>query len=746
MPTPIEYSWLIPVLPAVAAGIVALFGARVLKGASHWPIWIGVGGSAILSLWILCTLLGQVDGMATGLKAGLTYQPEFFTWIAAGRFEAKAAFLIDPLTAVMLAVVTGIGFLIMVFSAGYMHGEKGYWRFFASLGLFIFAMTTLVMGNNLLLLFLGWEGVGLASYLLIGYYSDQPAAREAAKKAFIVNRIGDCGMAIGMMLIYLLFGTLTYFTPEHTGFLDQIASGVKFVDGSWEATAFHAIPFLLMLGCFGKSAQWPLFTWLPDAMAGPTPVSALIHAATMVTAGIYLTVRCGPVFYSSPLALTTLGVVACFTSILTATIAMRQYDLKKVFAYSTVSQLGFMFVGVAALAPVAGIFHVVTHAFFKALLFLGSGVVMHATGGELDLRKMSGLKKILPVTNWLMLIGCAALAGFPFVTAGFYSKDEILANAFNHNVVLGALMLACAGLTAYYTFRLYFRVFCGEEIIPGVGPTRYSEGMAPAADAAATAHDDPEEGDDHGHAHPAAHDASHGHDDHHHSHEPLILVGPLVVLAVGALLAGFLNFPAREHNSLSAFLGHSQSLAAGYDVARTRFWREVGSSEAMGTAAEQTSGTTAEGKTTTGATVVDSEPFGIDAAGEAEIHHTVSHGLMMGLSAVVSLAGIGLAYFFHLKNRGAIAATNGSSLARVLEGRYWLDEIYDAAVVKPLFLLGKAADLVDMLVNAAVWAVGYVPQVGALAISYATGRGRLQGYAVTMAIGIVIVLVVVFRH
>jgi NADH-quinone oxidoreductase subunit L len=717
---PVTHSYLIPLLPLLAAGLVALFGARVLKGQSHWLIWLGVGGSAVLSLWMLMAMVMGSHGAEREVYGGLAEfkwaaQVPFFRWIeagGAGGFKADAAFWIDPLTAVMLSVVTGIGFLIMVFSAGYMHGEKGYWRFFASLGLFIFAMTVLVLADNLVLMFLGWEGVGLASYLLIGYYSDQPAAREAAKKAFVVNRIGDLGLAIGIMLIFVLFGTVSFFGNEgERGFLTQIAAGVPAGFHGWQLTAYHAIPYLLLLGCFGKSAQWPLFTWLPDAMAGPTPVSALIHAATMVTAGVYLVVRCAPMFYSFPDTWVFLGIVACFTSILTATIAMRQYDLKKVFAYSTVSQLGFMFVGAAALAPVAAIFHLVTHAFFKALLFLGSGVVMHATGGELDLRKMSGLKKHLPLTRWLVLIGCAALAGFPLITAGFYSKDEIVGNAIAHNPILGGLMLLCAALTAYYTFRLYFRVFEGEEIFPGHGPAKVSAGMALSVDPHGAAGNDPEE-------HKPDTDHSHRHDQHAHedhgSHEPLILVGPLVLLAVGALLAGFLNFPKPM---LADFLGQSPSLAWGFDAA-TRALNHV---------------------------ELNPEPFGQHAKAGELLAHGLPEWAVFVVSGVIAVAGIFLAYVFHLKNRSAVAKTNGTALSKVLEARYWLDEIYEAVVVKPLRVLARAMDLLDLLINAVVWGVSYALKVGAFLLSILTQRGYLQGYAVAMLIGLAIVLVLFFR-
>src|SRR3954452_19328303 len=436
---PIQYSYLIPLAPLVGAVIAGFFGAKWLKGQSHWPIWLGVGFSALLSICLLTEMLklhngGAVEGATEHAASSLSHVQNYFTWIDAGNFKVQWGYFFDSLTATMLCVVCGIGFFITVFAAGYMKGETGYFRFFAYLGLFIFMMTNLVMGENLIMLYLGWEGVGLCSYLLIGYYYDKPAAREAAKKAFLVNRVGDFGFALGIMLSFYAFGTVSYFGQgigTSTGLLEMAGNGqLHGTLTAFQRTALDWIPFLLMLGAFGKSAQFPLYVWLPDAMEGPTPVSALIHAATMVTAGVYMIARCGTLFVGSDPAMTTIAVVGAFTALFAATISLRQFDLKKVFAYSTISQLGFMFVGVGVLAPVAGVFHLITHAFFKALLFLSSGVVMHAMGGVLDMRQMSGVRKVLPKTNILILIGCLALAGFPPLS-GFFSKDEIIGGTFN---------------------------------------------------------------------------------------------------------------------------------------------------------------------------------------------------------------------------------------------------------------------------------------------------------------------------
>jgi NADH-quinone oxidoreductase subunit L len=687
----VKYSYLIPLLPLFGAMIAGFLGAKILRGQSHWPIWLGVGASAVISLSLLFAMIGlSHDGKPLAVVV------DWYTWIEAGSFKATAGCFIDNLTAIMLCVVTGIGFLITVFSAGYMKGEAGYFRFFAYLGLFIFAMTCLVMGNNFIMLYLGWEGVGVCSYLLIGYYYERPSARDAAKKAFLVNRIGDFGFGLGIMLIFLTFGTISYFgtgVGTHTGVLelatmpiDQL-SQIATVHTEWVPTAMKWVPFLLMIGAFGKSAQFPLYVWLPDAMEGPTPVSALIHAATMVTAGVYMIVRCGTLFVSNEAAMTTIACIGAFTALLAATIALRQFDLKKVFAYSTISQLGYMFVAVGCFAPVAGVFHLVTHAFFKALLFLSCGVVMHAMFGELDMRKMSGLKSVLPKTRWLILIGCLALAGCPFFS-GFFSKDAIVAAAFTRSWVLGALMLFVAFMTAYYTFRLYFRVFEGPLVTVAPPPP--------------PAHDH----DSHGHG-----SDDHGHDHEHHNHEPFLMIAPLVLLAIGALLAGYLNWPAPH---LGAFLGQSPSISAAYDMAKTVPAAPEELAKTMGQSTE-------------------SEGF----------------SPLMILSGLITLIGIGLAYYLHLKNRpldDAIAERLGP-LTRLIEAKFWVDEIYQAFIVNPLRMLGEffyGFDrwVIDMLVNMAGWIcqlVGYL-------LKFTTQRGYLQGYAAAMVLGVAAILLFVFMH
>jgi len=450
---------LIPGLPLAACTFIGVFG-RWLKGAAHVPAVLAMVGS-------LCIALALVVGLTNGSLSPLK-DVSIYDWIMAGSLQVNVAFTVDQLTALYLSFITGIGLLIFIYAAGYMKGDEGYWRFFAYLSIFVFFMCVLVMANNFILLYLGWEGVGLASYLLIGFYYPRPAAVAAAKKAFIVNRIGDFGLLIGIFLLYSYFGT-----TEFTLIFEKMENDDALVRQF--APVLYFVPFCLMLGAFGKSAQFPLHVWLPDAMEGPTPVSALIHAATMVTAGVYLIARCMPIFGNTIIdpGHHALNVVACvggFTAFLAATIAMCQYDLKRIWAYSTLSQLGYMFMGLGVAGGVAAssaVFHVFTHAFFKALLFLSAGSVMHAMGGELDIRKMSGIKKVMPITRITMLIGCVALAGLPFVGAGFFSKDEIIHHALNSSMAwLGWLGLGVALMTAYYTFRVYFRVFEGPLELP----------------------------------------------------------------------------------------------------------------------------------------------------------------------------------------------------------------------------------------------------------------------------------------
>jgi NADH-quinone oxidoreductase subunit L len=429
--------WLIPVFPLVGFLLNGIFGRRFSKTAVNV---IAIGSVVLSFLWVLKTLFALGD-----LYTAHTEQ--YFTWIQSGILNVGFDFTVDRLTAVMLLVVTGVGSLIHIYSIGYMAHEGGYYRFFAYLNLFMFFMLTLVLAANYLVMFVGWEGVGLCSYLLIGFYFDKQSATSAGNKAFIVNRIGDFGFSLAMFLIVVNFGSLDF--------------GVVFtsVAGHSEA-ALTAIAFLLLLGACGKSAQLPLYVWLPDAMAGPTPVSALIHAATMVTAGVYMVARSSAIYLKAPAAMEAVAIIGLATAFFAATIGMAQNDIKKVFAYSTVSQLGYMFLGLGVTAFSAGIFHLVTHACFKALLFLGSGSVIHALAGEQDLRNMGGLRKKIPWTFWTMMCAALAISGVP-PFSGFYSKDSILVAANHHAPWMYWVGVITAGITSFYVFRAMFLAFFG---------------------------------------------------------------------------------------------------------------------------------------------------------------------------------------------------------------------------------------------------------------------------------------------
>jgi len=435
----IQLVWVIPGLPLAAFLINGLFGRRWLGHLTGWIATGAVGLSALLAIGVFVDVLRGVERSTVVL----------YRWIGVGEFKIDVAAFIDPLSSVMLLVVTVVGTLIFVFANGYMAHDQGFPRFFTWFSLFVFAMLILVMADNYLLMFVGWEGVGLCSYLLIGYWFQNTAPQKAANKAFWMNRIGDWGYTIGMITIFLVFGSLQF-----TEVFEKVGIATQ--------ANLTLICLALFVGATGKSAQLPLYSWLPDAMEGPTPVSALIHAATMVTAGVYLVARSTPLFVAAGPALQVVAVIGALTAIFAATIALVQFDIKRVMAYSTVSQLGYMFLALGVGAPVAAIFHLATHAFFKALLFLGSGSVIHATGNEQDMRKMGGLRRKMPVTYWTMLIAGGALAALPPL-AGFWSKDEIVGAAFvSGQTVLWAVGIITAVLTAFYVTRAMWLTFHGE--------------------------------------------------------------------------------------------------------------------------------------------------------------------------------------------------------------------------------------------------------------------------------------------
>jgi NADH-quinone oxidoreductase subunit L len=479
--------WVIPALPLAGFIINALFGPQLGKKVSGLLATVAIWAAFACSL----AIFSQVGAVAEKR----VFSPAF-DWMGVAGLKLELA--ADPLTALMLLVITGVGALIHGYSMGYMSHEKNYSRYFTYLNLFVFFMLILVLGANLVLTFVGWEGVGLASYLLIGFYSEKKSATDAGKKAFIVNRVGDAALLIALFALYWSYGTLDYFGAE--GILTKAGTN----------SAGVLIPLLLFIGACGKSAQFPLHVWLPDAMEGPTPVSALIHAATMVTAGVFLVCRMSPLFVGSPAAMTVVAVVGLFTAIFAASIALTQNDIKKVLAYSTVSQLGFMFLACGVGAFTAAMFHVLTHAFFKALLFLGSGSVIHAMSGEQDMRKMGGLQKKLPITFLTMAIGTAAISGIPLL-AGFWSKDEILLGAFKASPIYWGVAFITAGMTAFYMTRMMVKTFFGER--------RYDD-----------------------------HVASHLHE------SPLSMTLPLGVLAVLSLFGGFLNAEAFGIHALGHWL------------------------------------------------------------------------------------------------------------------------------------------------------------------------------------------------
>ena len=609
--TPNLNLWLIPILPLAGAAINGLFGKRSSRQAVSI---VGLFFSGAAFAWALSVALrfSSLD---------LPYQEYLAHWIRAGNFSADFAFYLDQLSLVMLLVVTGVGFLIHIYSVGYMWDDPSYYRFFSYLNLFMFFMLTLVLANNYLLMFIGWEGVGLASYLLIGFWFTKDSAASAGKKAFIVNRIGDFGFLIGLFLIIQHFGSLNF-----TQVFDQVQPMVPETAGTGLLTA---IGILLMVGACGKSAQIPLYVWLPDAMEGPTPVSALIHAATMVTAGVYMVSRSHVIFERAPSALTVVAVIGTLTAFFAATIGITQTDIKKVLAYSTVSQLGYMFMACGVGAFSAGIFHLMTHAFFKGLLFLAAGSVIHAVGGEQDMRKMGGLRTKLPWTFWTMTAGTLAIAGIPGL-AGFFSKDEILWRAYQASWVYWLLGVTTAFITSFYMFRLWFMTFFGEY-----------RGEVAAHDAHGT------------HAAPDTH-GGHGHGGVHES--PRVMVIPLVILAILSVIGGYVGVPGSlgGNNRFDHFLGPVFRSTFPAESGQTRMGEKVATEQAT------------EG----------SEPK-TDASKEL---------MFTAISVFAAFLGLGLAWLLYYRSPDLPAriASSIAGLYDVVSHKYYIDELYAALVVKPL--------------------------------------------------------------
>ncbi len=663
----------IPLLPFLGFLINGTLGRRLPRPA--------VAGVALLFTFVPFL---QVAGIALRFHSLALPHVEYLApWIVAGHFHADFAFALDQLTIVFLLVITGVGFLIHLYSVGYMAHEEGFWRFFAYLNLFMFFMLTLVLAENFLLLFVGWEGVGLASYLLIGYYFDRDSAANAGRKAFVVNRIGDFGFLLAIFLVILHFGTLS-FPVVMANLAAQPA-----LEGGW----LTAIALCLLVGAAGKSAQIPLYVWLPDAMEGPTPVSALIHAATMVTAGVYMVARAHPIFDRSPFALGTVAIIGCATAFFAATIGLMQTDIKRVLAYSTVSQLGYMFMACGVAAYSSAIFHVVTHAFFKALLFLAAGSVIHALSGEQDMRVMGGLGRKIPITFWTMTAGVVAISGIPPLS-GFFSKDEILYQTFSSPMPGAKLLwffgLLTAGLTSFYMFRLYFLTFFGENRAavaqphtpePGHQPEA-SKGMAEASTAYA-----------------APHAAVHGpdtHGSHGEPHEsPWSMLAPLVILALLAAFGGLLGLPG-EDNFLHNFLAPVLHVAHA--------------------------------------------PDGVENTG-LEI-------MLAIVSTITALTGFGVAYLFYMA-RPALPrqlATQFRGFYLLLLEKYRIDELYDAVLIRPLVRFSRyvLSGVVDGgLITGTGFGLGAgVRGLGAVAQRMQTGN--IRSYAGWLAFGAAALLLLTF--
>jgi len=660
-----EFIWLIPLFPMVGALINGLLGKRLPKSLVHWIACGSVFLSFAVSVWGFATLraLPATERVLT---------QTLFEWIAAGSVKIDLSYLLDPLSCVMILVVTGVGFLIHVYSVGYMHHDPGYARFFAYLNLFSFAMLTLVLGSNFLVMFVGWEGVGLCSYLLIGFWFEDAAKAAAGMKAFIVNRIGDFGFLLAMFLIFMEFGTLDFRTVMAQA-PATLALGGALVT---------AITLLLFVGATGKSAQIPLYVWLPDAMAGPTPVSALIHAATMVTAGVYMIGRSNALFSLAPTTMAVVATIGAVTAIFAGTIAITQNDIKRVLAYSTVSQLGYMFIAMGVGAYVAGIFHLMTHAFFKACLFLGSGSVIHGMGGEQDMRKMGGLRSHMPHTFWTFLVATVAIAGVPPL-AGFFSKDEILWKAWEHGFKFQWFLgFAAAGITAFYMFRLVFMTFFGKE--------RF---------------------------------------DHHevHVHEsPWSMTGPLWILALLSVVGGLVGVPAalKGANHFHHWLAPVLDPGSGAHAA-VREAAQLAGSGGLGATAAWASETAGHG------------------AEAAAAHHDPAEYVLMFLSVAYALLGILVSYLLYLVRPDIpkAVAERFKAVYELLLNKYYVDEIYQAVFIDTCLALATFfwafwdVVVIDGLVNG----TGYVVRtVGGGMRQLQTGR--VQGYALTILFGAVVLV------
>ncbi len=633
----LNYVWLIPLFPLVGVLVNALLGRWLSRRVVGIIASAAVAASFVTAAAVFFQMLQLPIETETGGNGRERIIP-IFSWIVVGDFEVSVRILLDQLSILMTLVVTGVSTLIHIYSTAYMEGEEYHNRYFTWMNLFVFMMLILVLGDSFVTMYVGWEGVGLCSYLLIGYWFEKESAANAGKKAFLVNRVGDFGFALGIMLIFATFGSVA--------FEDVFPAARTLLPGT--ATA---ISLLLFLGATGKSAQIPLYVWLPDAMEGPTPVSALIHAATMVTAGVYMVVRCHTLFEASPSALNWVMWIGILTAFFAATMALVQKDMKRILAYSTISQLGYMFLGVGAGAYAAGMFHLTTHAFFKALLFLCAGAVMHALAGELDIFRMGDLRKRMPWTFATMLVGVLALSGVPLLS-GFFSKDEILYAVYAHGNTLPWLLgVVTAGLTAFYAFRLLFVAF--------YGPSRMDKKVEK------------------------------------HVHEaPWAMVVPLVILAVLAAIGGYVGLPA--------FLGMGNAIDG--------FLEPVFADSQMGHA----------------------------AAGGAS-----TEILLMVVSVLAAAAGIFVAYWLYIRRWGLAERMTKSAqwLYNLVYNKYYVDEGYTEAVIKPLRGLGDLfSDVVDPRgIDGGVNGLAKVIGLAGEGLRRAQ-TGLVRNYALAMFVGVVAVV------
>jgi len=684
---------LIPGLPFLGFLINAIFGRRLSRGVSG-AIASGVMLAAFgVSIAAVVQMIGApADGSARAIEHRI------FTWIGSGDLFVPFSLRVDPLSALMILVVTGIGSLIHIYSTAYMHEEPPgeYARYFSYLNLFASFMLILVLGASFPVMFVGWEGVGLCSYLLIGFWFRKTSASDAGKKAFIVNRIGDFGFILGMLLIFVTFGTLNF-------------QEVNALAAAWPVEhtmgTLTIATLLLFVGATGKSAQIPLYTWLPDAMEGPTPVSALIHAATMVTAGVYMIGRNAVLFGHADITMNVVAIIGVATALMAGTIALVQNDIKRVLAYSTVSQLGFMFVAMGVGAFAAGIFHLYTHAFFKALLFLGSGAVIHALAGEQDIRNMGGLKKALPITYWTFLIGCLAIAGVPLLS-GFFSKDEILWKTYSSgHLGIWIVAVITSLLTAIYMFRLVFLTFHGEK-----------RQDAPSAAPAPHAHDQHQH-DEHQHGHGHVHDA------------PPAMAWPLILLAVGSIVAGYVGIPHAlgGHNRIERFLEpafHAEGQVTDDGPQTTGVDNHVpepASGAGHGAPANE----------------LARRGAGVPAAEE----DTSTELALMGLSSAIAIIGIAIAFVLFVK-RPRKANLHPAGVHKVLVNKYYVDELYDAVVVRPIHavssgLLWKGVDA--RIIDGAVNGTGAVIRGGS-GVLRRLQTGSVRAYAMALFTGVVAML------